>query len=284
MVRLIINADDYGLTPGINRGIQALQASGSLTSATIMAGTVYAQQAAAYAGAHPAMGAGCHIVLVDGDPVAPAAEIASLLRPGAPSFYRTLGEFLWALLSGLIQPKHIEREARAQLVRLQGMGIKLTHVDTHKHTHMFPAVLRPVLDAAKSAGIRAVRNPFEPEWSVRATPAASWTRKAEVNILRALYARQFAFVTQQWGFTTSNGTMGIAATGSLDEPTLRSILQAMPEGTWELVCHPGHVDAALLHVDTRLRQSREIEFECLQDLPSLLPLGTTLHTYGDLIP
>lgn len=282
MPQLIVNADDYGLTPGINAAIQALFDKRALTSATLMAAAPKAGAAMSFAHQHASFGVGCHIVLLDGDPVAPPSEVASLLRPSSTSFYPTLGEFLRALFAGRIRPEHIEREAAAQLTLLANSGIQPTHVDTHKHTHMFPDVLNGVLRAAKSAGLRAIRNPFEPAWSVAATKSAPRLRKTEVNILRGLYCKRFEHAVQQAGLATTGGTIGIAATGSLDASTLRDILQAMPAGTWELVCHPGHVDEALHQVTTRLRESREIEFESLQDLASLLPPNTTLKTYGDL--
>ena len=79
------------------------------------------------------------------------------------AFRTSLARFLERLFAGRIRSQEIEAEAAAQIALLQSSGLKLTHIDTHKHTHMFPAVLRPVLRAARSAGIRAVRNPFEPD-------------------------------------------------------------------------------------------------------------------------
>jgi predicted glycoside hydrolase/deacetylase ChbG (UPF0249 family) len=284
MRRLIVNADDYGLTPGINRAIETLAEQRALTSATFMAGAAQAVQAAAYAQAHRGFGVGCHVVLVDGKPVARPEDVASLLRPGHETFYPKLGDFLRAVFAGRIRPEHIEVEATAQINRLRDSGIQPTHVDTHKHTHMFPSVLVPLLRAAKSTGVRAIRNPFEPGWSVDATASAPRLRKTEVTLLRALYARRFLNCAKEAGIATCDGTLGIAATGSLDEPTLRAILPAMPEGTWELVCHPGHVDDALHNVETRLRESREIEFESLENIAAFLPGNTTLINYGELAP
>jgi chitin disaccharide deacetylase len=282
MPQLIVNADDYGLTAGINAAIQSLFEQRALTSATLMAAAPQADAAIAFAKSNPGFGVGCHIVLLDGDPVAPPSEVASLLRPGHTGFYPTLGEFLRALFAGRIRPEHIEREAAAQLTRLANSGIQPTHVDTHKHTHMFPDVLNPLLRAAKSAGVRAIRNPFEPAWSVAATKSAPRLRKTEVSVLRGLYGNRFRQCVQQSELASTDGTLGIAATGSLDVATLRDILQVMPEGTWELVCHPGHVDDALQQATTRLRESREIEFASLQGIASLLPQNTTLKNYGDL--
>ncbi len=278
MRRLIVNADDYGLTPGVNLAIQELNAAGCLTSATLMAGAQHAR------GISPAQGLaiGCHVVLLDGSPVAPLADVASLLKPGTETFYPTLSEFLWALFSGKIQMLHVRNETAAQLNRLLNLGIQLTHVDTHKHTHMFPTVLQAVLAAAADAGVRAVRNPFEPAWAVSATPIAGFVRKLEVTTLRALYAQSFLSTVGGNGFATTDGAIGVAATGSLDPATLRSLLASVPEGTWELVCHPGHVDEALGSMNTRLRESRETEAVALAQLPTLLGNDTGLVHFGDI--
>ncbi|MGP8173345.1 MAG: ChbG/HpnK family deacetylase, partial [Terracidiphilus sp.] len=168
-------------------------------------------------------------------------------------------------LAGRIRAVEIEAEAAAQIALLQAEGIELTHVDTHKHVHMFPAVLRPVLRAAASRGIRAIRNPFEPAWSLRATPGAPWLRRAEVSLLRHLEPT-FRRIVAEEGFTTTDGAIGVLATGTLDSKTVSSLLHSIPPGTWELVTHPGYNDADLAQARTRLLASRETEREALHVL------------------
>jgi hypothetical protein len=119
-------------------------------------------------------------------------------------------------------------------------------------------VLRPVLRAARAAGIRFVRNPFEPVWSRRATPHAPWLRRAEVSLLRLLEPA-FRRIVAEEGFTTTDGALGVLATGTLDAATLAALLSNLPAGTWELVTHPGYNDADLARAHTRLLASREIE-------------------------
>jgi predicted glycoside hydrolase/deacetylase ChbG (UPF0249 family) len=250
MKRLIINADDFGLTHGINRAIHELHQAGVLTSATLMAREKATEEAMEIALATPSLGVGCHLVLVEGEPV---------LHGGTQP---TMRAFLQRVMAGRIGSAAIEAEAGAQIDRLQSRGLTLTHVDTHKHTHIFPGVLRPVLRAARKAGIRTVRNPFEPVWSRRATPVAPLFRRIAVTMLRRLETT-FRRIVAEEGFTTTDGSLGILATGSLDSTSIDSLLNRLQPGTWELVTHPGYNDAELAAARTRLLASRETEREAL---------------------
>lgn len=265
MKRLIVNADDFGLTSGVNQAIVELHGHGLLTSATLMARASATEEAIQLALAHPNLGVGCHVVLVDGSPITPVELLPCLT--GAKDFSPTLGSFLVRIHTGQATgcniAQDIETETHAQISRLQSSGLNLTHIDTHKHTHMFPAVLRPVLRAARAAGIRAIRNPYEPAWSVRATPGAPWLRRTQVQLLRTLQS-SFQRIVAEEDFVTTDGAIGVLATGTLDSATLASLLNAMPNGTWELVTHPGYNDAALAKVHTRLLASRHIELEALK--------------------
>ncbi|MDR3742446.1 MAG: ChbG/HpnK family deacetylase [Terracidiphilus sp.] len=258
MRQIIVNADDFGLTRGVNRAILELNLGGVLTSATLMANASASDDAIELALNTPSLAVGCHVVLVDGTPVLPPSAIPTLIDPQTGQFHRKLTTFLRLLLSGRIHPADIEREAAAQITRLTQSGLHLTHIDTHKHTHMFPGVLRPVLQAARATGIPTVRNPFEPLWSLRATPTAPIARRIEVNLLHNLQA-SFRRIVASHGFATTDGSLGILATGSLNAETIPSLVHAIPEGTWELVTHPGYNDPDLAQVTTRLKESREIE-------------------------
>jgi hopanoid biosynthesis associated protein HpnK len=279
MGRLIINADDFGLTAGVNRAIAELHKNGFLTSTTLMARAPMTAEAASLARSTPSLGVGCHVVLVDGDPILPAQELPTLVDPRSGRFQPTLGTFLMRMLTGRIRPAEIEAEAAAQIARLQIAGVHLTHIDTHKHTHMFPAVLRPVLGAAKAAGIRAVRNPFEPSWSRRATFSAPWVRRVEVSLLRRLEPTFRRLVAEE-GFSTTDGAIGVLATGTLDAATVAALLQNLPQGTWELVTHPGYNDADLALARTRLLASREVEREALGTIKQLR--GVEFISFADL--
>ena len=267
MGRLIVNADDFGLTAGVNLAIGELYAAGVLTSATVMARAAATEEAVQMALATPSLGVGCHVVLVDGDPVLSSTrKIPHLADPITGRFRPKLGSFL-SWLHGLDRyggsawerNSEIEAETAAQISLLQTRGLRLTHIDTHKHAHMFPAVLRPVLKAARQAGIRAVRNPFEPRWSVQATPGGPWLRRVEVNLLRRLEAR-FQRIVREEGFITTSGSLGVLATGTLNAAVVHSLLAQLPaDGVFELVSHPGYHDADLAQAHTRLLASRETE-------------------------
>jgi len=260
---LILNADDFGLTEGVNRSVVELQEAGALTSATLMATADGFKAAAAEAAAHPRLGVGCHVVLVDGRPALPLGEVPALA--GSGEFRPTLGAFVRDLMRRKIPEDEIETEAVAQIRRLQSAGIHVTHIDTHKHTHMFVRVLRPLLRAARACGVGAIRNPFEPDWALAATPDAPQSRLWQVRLLRAR-RRAFLRLVSEAGLATTDGAIGVLATGTLESKTLKRLLEAMPEGAWELVCHPGYVNAALNEVRTRLRESRAIEHAAMLEV------------------
>ncbi len=282
---MIVNADDFGLTAGVNRAIVEGSRDGIVTSATIMANASAYDQAAALAKANPKLHTGCHVVLIDGQPITSGAQT---LVNGTQRFRSSLKEFARAAVSNKMSPAEIQKEAEAQIGRIQSTGITVTHVDSHKHTHMFPHVLRPVLKAAKSLGVIAVRNPFEPlrAWPVASTLGAPgiWLRCAGVMSFQ-LFARAFHTAVREEGMFTTDGTVGIAATGMLNQKSLSAILTALPQGTWELVCHPGYSDDDLRAAGTRLLQSREIELQALTsaETKSLLQRqNIQLMSYADL--
>jgi hopanoid biosynthesis associated protein HpnK len=266
--RLIINADDFGLTEGVNRAIVEAHQRGVVTSATLMANGQAFEQAVVLAQSRPRLGVGCHVVLVDGTPVLDRTEVRSLLDPhtnGADTARFRMGPSRLAaraLVDSRVSDE-IEAEARAQISKLQSAGIKVTHLDSHKHTHVFPHVLGALIRAAQACGVRAIRNPFE---QIRGSHLAArpglWLRWTEVGVLRIL-ARQFRDAVRQAGMITPEGAFAIVATGVLDERLLRLIVERLPEGVWELVCHPGYNDDDLQRIPTRLRASREQELSLL---------------------
>jgi len=281
VTRLIVNADDFGLTSGVNRAILELHAARVLTSATLMARAAATQEALEIARNRPSLGTGCHVVLADGSPTLDSQEIPTLVEQQTGRFHPGIGAFLKRLLTLRIRAREIEAEAAAQIALLQSCGLRLTHIDTHKHLHMIPAVLRPVLRAARKAGIFTVRNPFETLWSLNATPDAPELRRAQVVLMRRLEPA-FKRIVAEEGFVTTDGAVGVLATGTLDIAGLKAILSAMPEGTFELVSHPGYRDADLEKANTRLLASREIERNALMALREIR--GVEFISFAELRP
>ena len=268
MRRLIVNADDFGFTAGVNRAIVEAHTRGIVTSSTLMATGSAFEDAVRLAKTAPDLSVGCHVVLIDGEPVLDAKLLPSIASPssGGARFRDGLKSFAVRALAGRLDPEEIEGEVSAQIRKLQSAGISVSHVDTHKHTHLFPAVLRPLLRAARACGVQAVRNPFGPRRPLKAGEMLKrpnlWTRSAEVRILRTL-AGKFRDAAKQEGMITPHGTLGIVVTGALDEKLFHGIAEIIPEGTWEFVCHPGYNDDELKSAKTRLRASRETELRVL---------------------
>jgi hopanoid biosynthesis associated protein HpnK len=295
--RLIVNADDFGFTAGVNRGIAEAHRSGIVTSSTLMANGPAFEDAVGLAKTMPRLSVGCHVVLIDGEPVVEAKQIPSLISKSSTSassggarFRDGLKSFAVRALAGRLNADEIEAEAAAQIRKLQSAGIGVSHLDTHKHTHFFPSVLRPLLRAARSCGVQAVRNPFGPRRPLRASELLKrpslWTRSAEMRILRTL-AVKFRNTARQDGMLTPDGSLGVVVTGWLDEKLFRAMAEIIPEGTWEFVCHPGYYDDDLKAAKTRLRESRETELRLLtmpQARQILLKHGIELISYRDLNP
>ncbi|MBS1798818.1 MAG: ChbG/HpnK family deacetylase [Acidobacteria bacterium] len=284
--RLIINADDFGLTSGINRSILELHRAGVLTSATLMAGGPAFDDAVAIAKANPTLGVGCHLVFTDGTPVSPPNRIPTLIGPDRKTFRPKLVDFIRAFHLGQIREEDIVREAYAQIKRLVFSGLKPTHIDTHKHTHLFPRMANLLVKMATGASIPAIRNPFEPAFT-RQLDHASFKRRMQIRILNSLESRfQRIPELRNHGVITTDGTVGVSATGNLNTATLTEILNALPsDGTFELVCHPGYNDRDLDRVTTRLRAHREIEMQALlAAIPARLlqPNAPSLIHFGSL--
>jgi chitin disaccharide deacetylase len=258
--RLIVNADDFGLTAGVNRGIVECHTTGIVTSATLMASGNRFAEAAALAQQTPHLSVGCHVVLVDGRPVSRATDIPTLLMTDSPAQFRTgLMSFAAIAASGRLDEHQVETEITAQVRKLQSAGILVSHLDSHKHTHMFPAVLKGMLRAAKNCGVRAIRNPFEPLVFAKLGGLKRSFQLRMMSSFRAAFRRTL----DDAGVGAPDGCIGVAVTGGLTEQTFREVIEKLPEGTWEFVSHPGYNDRELDQVKTRLRESREKELAIL---------------------
>jgi predicted glycoside hydrolase/deacetylase ChbG (UPF0249 family) len=267
--KLIVNADDFGLTAGVNRAILETHRDGVVSSTTLMANGAAFEDAVTVARSAPNLSVGCHVVLVDGTPVSPPETVDTLvaIRSAEPDkFYSSLSAFAARAMLGGFDPDQLVAEVTAQIRKIQAAGLQVTHLDTHKHAHIFPEILVALLRAARICGVRAIRNPFVP---VKAMPARLfkgkrnlWKRYGQVRMLHT-FSHQFSQRTKRSGLLTPDGIVGVIETGSVEtggySSLLRQTLASLPDGTWELVCHPGYSDADLRAAGTRLLDSREQE-------------------------
>jgi chitin disaccharide deacetylase len=267
--KLIVNADDLGLTAGVNRAIVETHIGGVVSSATLMANGAAFEDAVTAARSAPNLSVGCHVVLVDGTPVLPADTMDTLLaiRSAEPDkFFSSLSAFAARAMLGGFDPDQLVAEVTAQIRKIQSTGLQVTHLDTHKHAHIFPEILAALLRAARICGVRAIRNPFVP---LKAMPArlfkgkrSLWKRYGQMRMLHT-FSGQFLQRTKRAGLLTPDGVVGVIETGSVESSgyssLLRQTLTNLPVGTWELVCHPGYNDTDLRAAGTRLLDSREEE-------------------------
>ena len=281
-----MNADDFGLTRGVNRAILEAHTCGIVTSTTLMANSVAFEEAVQLAKSDERWSVGCHVVLLDGQPLCELPRVSSLVQGKNSHVFRDgVAGFAARALTGRIDSEQVEAETTAQIRKLQSNGVKVSHLDSHKHTHMFPAALEGILRSARTCSITAIRNPFEVVAANFArVQRRLWKRYAQVKTLCGL-AGGFRRAVTKAGLKTPDGTLGIVATGHLNGDLFRHIADNMPDGTWEFVCHPGYVDSDLDRIRTRLRTQRAQELKVLTSPEAKTALerrGIELISYNQL--
>jgi hopanoid biosynthesis associated protein HpnK len=276
MKRLIVNADDFGFTRGVNRAIALAFKTGMLRSATVMANGEVFDDAIELARDNPGLGVGCHLAVVGGRPVAPAAEVASLLDGGG-MLPATLTKLIAKLARGSVTTVHLVREFSAQVQRVVNAGIVPTHLDTHKHSHIHPRVAEALAQVAVEFGIKCIRNPFESVFTFGRPNALRWPYLKQCVLSAVVSPGEIRFkeLADEYGLKTPDRFLGVKLTGMLDSRAIRSIMESLSEGTAELMCHPGEYDDDLEQAHTRLKGERARELEALCD-PSLIQLGERL--------
>ena len=290
MKRLIVNADDFGLTDGVNQAIIDAHQVGMLSSTTLLANGEAFEAAVALARQAPRLGVGIHLNLTEGKPVAAASLVPSLINSRGVFARKPVG--LWrATLAGRVRAAEIERELHAQMEKVLAARLVPTHLDSHKHVHALPAVGKMSLKLARQYGIRAIRCVAE-TWPATGYLLGRFPR-AQARILRqrlgslalSALSRSWRRGLQQADVACAEHFYGVTPTGFLDEGLLREILRHLPEGTSELMCHPGFVDQALRQTPTRLLEQREKEYQALTRPDTRLlanELGIELINYGDI--
>jgi predicted glycoside hydrolase/deacetylase ChbG (UPF0249 family) len=284
---LVVNADDLGLTIGVNDGIFDAHDSGILTSASLIANAPATADAIRRVRTHPSLGIGVHLTLVDGEPVLPPGDVPTLIADDG-RFRRSWKPFIAACLERRVSLVEVERELTAQIERLRGAGIEPTHLDSHKHVHAYPPVFAIVARLAARFGIPAVRVPYEGRMglvglvglvgrigqvgrmgsdlagppALPAPPAPRVFVQALLNAATWPWARRNYRTAALLGLRTPQ-FVGRTQTGVIDRAALHAMLRGTAAGVTELMVHPGYVDEALTRMNTRLLESREQELALL---------------------
>ena len=225
---LIVNADDYGLTAGVSRAILAAADDGIVTSTSVLAvAPAFASTAAWLASTD--IGVGAHLALVGEDPpLLTAAEVPTLVdRRGA--FSASWRQLLPKVAVGRIDPADVRRELTAQLEAIGAAGLRITHVDTHQHVHLWPSLGAIVLEVAAAAGIGAVR-------IIRSAA------RSPVGMTVSRLGRRFERRATAAGFRWPASATGLDEAGTLSgERLLAAIdrLGASAARSAELATHPG---------------------------------------------
>jgi len=219
--QLIVNADDFGYTRGVNRAIVDGCRRGIITSTSLMANGAAFDDAVDLARAEPGLDTGCHINLVEGTPVAPASQLPHLV--GADGKFRGLSGLMLRLAVGWIPESELEGECSAQIEKLLRAGIQPSHVDTHQHTHLHPRVAAAVAGAARRHSIHWLRRPFD-----NCRPAAahdSGVRKLMGRSL-SLFAAQFERRMLGQGIRLPDFFTGFGSTGRWSRHAMEATLEA----------------------------------------------------------
>jgi chitin disaccharide deacetylase len=245
--QLVVNADDFGFTPDVNEGIFEAHRNGILTATTVMANGTAFEHAVELARQTPGLDVGCHLVLIGG---------RSLITGDA--LPATVGQLLRALAARRIR---VYDELRAQVARIIEAGLEPTHLDTHKHTHLAPPVLEAVARLGEEFRIPWIRRPMDFPLSASGglAPLGKRLTSAGIRLLR----RRFHRVLEDHHCRTTDHFAGFQITGRLRTRELVELMGLIPEGSTELMCHPGRCGAALANATTRLKESREAELAAL---------------------
>ena len=283
--RLIVHADDLGMSRGITDAILIAHRYGFVTSASLVVNTEASEYAVARLASTPKLDVGIHLNICSSKPILPAAEVHSLV--GSDGRFHKPQVMLRKLWTWKINRQHLEKELRAQIQWAKNRGLRLTHADSHHHMHIYPAALWPFKNA-----IAAERIPC-----IRASRCSQWPRTDglggphEGGIARRLFVQLYRRALQMTilrNFQTPDSRVSFLSKERHDLDELdhawRRVFHSLPPGTFELACHPGILEAGFSETDPIHRQ-REDEFLWLTnpEFRECIRLnGIQLITYRDL--
>jgi len=277
--RLIINADDFGISRGVNDGIVEAARVGGITSTSLLVSLPDSADAVTRIRQCPGISVGVHCNLTVGNALTGSS---SLTYADSAEFF-PLPKLLAAASLGMLDDGDIERECLAQIDRMTRAGLPPTHFDSHRHIHTHPAVYPAVLRAVRARCIPHLRVPCEP--LDRNVGVFGATVKKSLLLLSARRSRRLRL-----GETGSDrpgmnitGFVGISLQGESFADRLFELIRELPDGTTELMTHPGYADATLVKRDNyTVERETELKVLCSQDFRDLLgSCRVTLANFGD---
>lgn len=281
MKHIIINADDFGWSPEVNRGILECHVEGILTSTTLLMNGPALNDAVQIAKAHPTLGIGVHMNIVRGTPLSDPTRIPTLVNRNG-KFPGNAELVLLRMMLGRISESDIRTELQAQLYRFKQCVGAPTHIDSEKHMHAFAPFSAAAVFIAKAEGISAIRCPMEREHGT--SPALLQRLKSWLLLHSAV---QLGARCKQAGITISDSFSGIRHTGRMTSKRYREIFDSAQDGLMEIMTHPGYF-CKNEHKDFPsgfIKNAREIEMKGLLE-PGLKEYAAsrdiTLIHYGDL--
>jgi predicted glycoside hydrolase/deacetylase ChbG (UPF0249 family) len=232
---LVIQADDFGMTRGVNRGIIDAFKAGAITNTTLLVTMPYAEDAVRLAAENPGLPVGLHLSLTNGRPVSPPGDVPSLVDGDGNLLRRPERVYPVA------KTEHIQRELRAQLQRFLDFGLEPSHIDTHHEILEHPVVREVLFEMARSNSIpiRTLgREDVKAEAHAKGVPVPDWYRDVYFEQPRPPFP-----VTPQ---------------------RIVAVLKMLKPGVTDLGCHIGYVDDQLA-VHTTYVEGRQKELESLLD-------------------
>ncbi len=258
--KLIVNADDYGRSPGVSRGILQAHRKGIVTSTTVMINQPDVERQLVEALECSELGIGLHLVFSAWRPVLPPEAIPSLVDCDGHFLSQ---HDLWVCAEET-SPIHLRAEFRAQLERFVELaGRRPDHLDCHHFVHLYPPFFQEYADLAAEHGL-PLRVPFPPEADFqRAVATLPYLEEFPIDLVRGMIVTNSALLEARQLAHPDHFVSTFFGTQALSLDHLLDLLRTLPEGTSELMCHPGWNDAGL--AGSTYRCEREIELKLLTD-------------------
>ena len=246
-LRIIFNADDFGLTRSICDSIENAHKNGVLTSTTLLVSSACAPYAAKIAERNPGLSVGIHFQLVAGKPVYQDISRVRTLADENGMFPSGFCQFFKKLHTGGIDRNHIRIELLSQIKKAMALGFKITHADSHQHIHMHPMVLPVVLEVMRESGIKKLRNPVEVfNLNLHRTMKVGAGNIIKMFYMNPLYKRWFDSRLDAVGVSYPEFFFGQYFSGDMDIEKVASFLNFIRISgcgrgltTCEVMLHPG---------------------------------------------